>query len=91
MLNRIVGQVAVTGKHQWIFSDKLTTNSSSSFEVIIPKNGLSSITAPIFAFFLSYSRFLVDFQYCDGWQAQFSAGIKVIFFLSIIYVICYDE
>ncbi|KAJ8749611.1 hypothetical protein K2173_026260 [Erythroxylum novogranatense] len=27
----IVGQVAVTGKHQWIFTDKLETNSFSSF------------------------------------------------------------
>ncbi|KAK9280728.1 hypothetical protein L1049_003616 [Liquidambar formosana] len=28
----IVGQVAVTGKHQWIFADKHITNSCSSFE-----------------------------------------------------------
>lgn len=50
----IVGQVAVTGKHQWIFSDKHTTNSSSSFE------------------------------YCDGWQAQFSAGIKTIVVVAVV-------
>ncbi|RVW24565.1 Transcription factor EMB1444 [Vitis vinifera] len=54
LLNRIVGQVAVTGKHQWIFSDKHTTNSSSSFE------------------------------YCDGWQAQFSAGIKTIVVVAVV-------
>ncbi|KAL5701950.1 hypothetical protein ACHQM5_027229 [Ranunculus cassubicifolius] len=44
----IIGQVAVTGKHQWIFADKLT------------------------------SRYLSSSEYCDGWQTQFSAGIKTI-------------
>ncbi|XP_042973653.1 transcription factor EMB1444-like isoform X3 [Carya illinoinensis] len=44
----IVGQVAVTGKHQWIFADKQITGSRLSFE------------------------------YYDGWQTQFSAGIKTI-------------
>ncbi|XP_041003807.1 transcription factor bHLH155-like isoform X2 [Juglans microcarpa x Juglans regia] len=44
----IVGQVAVTGKHQWIFADKQITSSRLSFE------------------------------YCDGWQTQFSAGIRTI-------------
>ncbi|XP_024456961.2 transcription factor bHLH155 isoform X2 [Populus trichocarpa] len=31
----IVGQVAVSGKHQWIFADKHVTNSFSSYETIV--------------------------------------------------------
>ncbi|KAF5207022.1 Transcription factor like, partial [Thalictrum thalictroides] len=42
----IIGQVAVTGKHQWMYADKLKSHCWSSSE------------------------------YCDGWQSQFSAGIK---------------
>ncbi|KAJ8899467.1 hypothetical protein K2173_018441 [Erythroxylum novogranatense] len=49
----IVGQVAVTGKHQWIFSDKNAMNSFSSFE------------------------------FSDGWQSQFSAGIKTIIVVAV--------
>ncbi|XP_075648033.1 transcription factor bHLH155 isoform X1 [Castanea sativa] len=49
----IVGQVAVTGKHQWIFADKHVTNSCLSYE------------------------------YCDGWQTQFSAGIRTIVVVSV--------
>jgi hypothetical protein len=30
---RIIGQVAVTGKHQWIFADKHVRDSCLSFEV----------------------------------------------------------
>ncbi|XP_059660377.1 transcription factor bHLH155 [Cornus florida] len=44
----IVGQVAVTGKHLWIFGDKHVNNFSSSFE------------------------------YYEGWQTQFSAGIRTV-------------
>ncbi|XP_021770204.1 transcription factor EMB1444-like [Chenopodium quinoa] len=44
----IVGQVAVTGKHRWIFAGEQAT---------------SSCTPP---------------ELCDGWQAQFAAGIKTI-------------
>ncbi|XP_022758380.1 transcription factor bHLH155-like isoform X2 [Durio zibethinus] len=43
----IVGQVAVSGKHQWIFADKHVNSSSPLFE------------------------------FCDGWQSQFAAGIRV--------------
>ncbi|KAK9704898.1 hypothetical protein RND81_07G018400 [Saponaria officinalis] len=50
----IVGQVAVTGQHQWIFSDEHATNSFSLFEL------------------------------CDGWQAQFAAGIKTIVIAAIV-------
>lgn len=50
----IVGQVAVTGKHQWIFSDQLVTNSCSSFE------------------------------FSDGWQSQFSAGIRTIAVVAVV-------
>ena len=32
---RVVGQVAVSGKHQWIFADNHEMNSCSSFEVKI--------------------------------------------------------
>lgn len=50
----IVGQVAITGKHQWIFADKPVTKSCSSFE------------------------------YCDGWQTQFSAGIRTIVVVAVV-------
>ncbi|KDP26554.1 hypothetical protein JCGZ_17712 [Jatropha curcas] len=50
----IVGQVAVTGKHRWIFADKRVTNSISSFE------------------------------FSDGWQSQFSAGIKTIVVVAVV-------
>ncbi|CAN0886235.1 Transcription factor bHLH155 [Linum grandiflorum] len=43
----IVGQVAVSGKYQWIFADNHASNSSS-------------------------------FEFSDGWQSQFMAGIKTI-------------
>ncbi|OVA09168.1 Myc-type [Macleaya cordata] len=44
----IVGQVAVSGKHQWIFADKPSSSFRSSSE------------------------------FCDGWQTQFSAGIRTV-------------
>lgn len=44
----IVGRVAATGKHQWIFADDHAMHSGSLLEL------------------------------CDGWQAQFLAGIKTI-------------
>lgn len=50
----IVGWVAVTGKHQWIFSDQHVTNSCSSFE------------------------------FSDGWQSQFSAGIRTIAVVAVV-------
>lgn len=50
----IVGQVAVTGKHQWITADEQISNFSSSLE------------------------------YCDGWQTQFSAGIKTIVVVAVV-------
>ncbi|KAF9605622.1 hypothetical protein IFM89_017965 [Coptis chinensis] len=50
----IIGQVAVTGKHQWIFADKPTSRCWSSSE------------------------------YCDGWQTQFSAGIKTIAVVAVV-------
>lgn len=50
----IVGQVAVTGKHQWVFADKHVANSCLSF------------------------------KYCDGWQAQFSAGITTIVVVAVV-------
>ncbi|CAB4321850.1 unnamed protein product [Prunus armeniaca] len=49
----IVGQVAVTRKHQWIFADNLFKNNCSPF------------------------------QYCDGWQSQFSAGIRTIVVVAV--------
>uniref|UniRef100_A0A2P2KKC1 BHLH domain-containing protein n=1 Tax=Rhizophora mucronata TaxID=61149 RepID=A0A2P2KKC1_RHIMU len=49
----IVGQVAVTGKHKWIFADRDATNSFSSFE------------------------------FSDGWQSLFSAGIKTIVVVAV--------
>ncbi|PIA36456.1 hypothetical protein AQUCO_03400381v1 [Aquilegia coerulea] len=50
----IIGQVAVTGKHQWIYADKLKSRCWSSSE------------------------------YCDGWQSQFSAGIKTIAVVAVV-------
>lgn len=50
----IVGQVAATGKHRWIFANKCMTNSYSSFE------------------------------YGNGWQAQFSAGIRTIVVVAVV-------
>ncbi|KNA14548.1 hypothetical protein SOVF_106520 [Spinacia oleracea] len=44
----IVGQVAVTGKHRWIFAGEQAMSSCTPLEL------------------------------CDGWQAQFAAGIKTI-------------
>ncbi|XP_074316675.1 transcription factor EMB1444-like [Silene latifolia] len=44
----IVGQVAISGNHQWIFSGEHAMNSYLSLEL------------------------------CNGWQAQFAAGIKTI-------------
>nr|WCO08294.1 hypothetical protein [Suaeda aralocaspica] len=49
----IVGQVAVTGKHRWIFSGE-------------PMNSCSSL------------------ELCDGWQAQFAAGIKTIVVAAVV-------
>lgn len=51
----IVGQVAVTGKHQWICADNNQVTSS----------GLS-------------------FEFVDGWQSQFSAGIRTIVVVSVV-------
>ncbi|XP_024031485.1 transcription factor bHLH155 isoform X2 [Morus notabilis] len=51
----IVGQVAVSGKHQWIFADKHKLSTYSSFE-----------------------------HYSDGWQNQFSAGIKTIAVVAVV-------
>ncbi|XP_059431947.1 transcription factor bHLH155 isoform X3 [Corylus avellana] len=50
----IIGQVAVTGKHKWIFADKHVRDSCLSFE------------------------------YCDGWQTQFSAGIRTIVVVAVV-------
>ncbi|KAG6783822.1 hypothetical protein POTOM_009496 [Populus tomentosa] len=50
----IVGQVAVSGKHQWIFADKYAASSFSSHE------------------------------FSDGWQSQFSAGIKTIVVVAVV-------
>ncbi|CAN6688814.1 unnamed protein product [Malus baccata var. baccata] len=50
----IVGQVAVTGEHQWIYADDLVKNNCSPF------------------------------QYCDGWQSQFSAGIRTIVVVAVV-------
>ncbi|XP_028765502.1 transcription factor EMB1444 [Neltuma alba] len=49
----IVGQVALTGKHQWIYVDDHATSSGSSFE------------------------------FADGWQSQFYAGIRTIVVVAI--------
>ncbi|XP_073015994.1 LOW QUALITY PROTEIN: transcription factor EMB1444-like [Primulina eburnea] len=50
----IVGQVAVSGKHSWIYSDKHVAEFSSTSETF------------------------------DGWQNQFSAGIKTIAVVAVI-------
>uniref|UniRef100_A0A6N2KXG1 BHLH domain-containing protein n=1 Tax=Salix viminalis TaxID=40686 RepID=A0A6N2KXG1_SALVM len=50
----IVGQVAVSGKHQWIFADKYAASSFSSNE------------------------------FSNGWQSQFSAGIKTIVAVAVM-------
>ncbi|KAL2934711.1 hypothetical protein RDABS01_017830 [Bienertia sinuspersici] len=50
----IVGQVAVTGKHRWIFAGEHAMSSCSSLEL------------------------------CDGWQAQFAAGIKTIVVAAVV-------
>ncbi|XP_019105342.2 transcription factor EMB1444 [Beta vulgaris subsp. vulgaris] len=50
----IVGQVAVTGKHRWIFAGEQTVTSCSPLEL------------------------------CDGWQAQFAAGIKTIVVAAVV-------
>ncbi|CAO2818799.1 unnamed protein product [Amaranthus hypochondriacus] len=50
----IVGQVAVTGKHRWIFASELAMGSDSPPEL------------------------------CDGWQAQFAAGIKTIVVAAVV-------
>ncbi|GLU03650.1 hypothetical protein SLE2022_208380 [Rubroshorea leprosula] len=49
----IVGRVAVSGTHQWIFADKHVNTSCSSFE------------------------------FCDGWQSQFAAGIRTIVVVAV--------
>ncbi|KAJ8440796.1 hypothetical protein Cgig2_000684 [Carnegiea gigantea] len=50
----IVGQVAVSGKHQWIFASDYAMDPCLSLEI------------------------------CDGWQAQFSAGVKTIVVAAVI-------
>ncbi|KAL2540682.1 Transcription factor bHLH [Abeliophyllum distichum] len=50
----IVGQVAVSGKHSWVFLDKHVADSPSTSECF------------------------------DGWQDQFSAGIKTIAVVAVI-------
>ncbi|GLT42336.1 hypothetical protein SLA2020_163390 [Shorea laevis] len=50
----IVGRVAVSGTHQWIFSNKHVNTSCSSFE------------------------------FCDGWQSQFAAGIRTIVVVAVV-------
>ncbi|XVF32417.1 hypothetical protein REPUB_Repub17cG0080600 [Reevesia pubescens] len=50
----IVGQVADSGKHQWIFADKHVNSSCSLFE------------------------------FCDGWQSQFAAGIRTIVVVAVV-------
>ncbi|KAL5860086.1 hypothetical protein ACOSQ4_001382 [Xanthoceras sorbifolium] len=50
----IVGQVAVTRKHQWILADENVTNSFPSIE------------------------------FCDGWQSQYSAGIRTIVVVAVV-------
>ncbi|CAJ2627691.1 unnamed protein product [Trifolium pratense] len=50
----IVGQVAVTGKHQWICADNQVTSSGPSF------------------------------KFADGWQSQFSAGIRTIAVVAVV-------
>ncbi|XWS76279.1 hypothetical protein CRYUN_Cryun01aG0161700 [Craigia yunnanensis] len=51
---RIVGKVAVSGKHQWIFADKHVNSSCSLFE------------------------------FYDGWQSQFAAGIRTIVVVAVV-------
>lgn len=50
----IVGQVAVTGKHRWIFSGEQEVSYCPPLEL------------------------------CDGWQAQFAAGIKTIVVVPVV-------
>ncbi|XP_052731317.1 transcription factor EMB1444 isoform X3 [Vigna angularis] len=50
----IVGQVAVTGKHRWIYEDNQVTSSGPSLEI------------------------------ADGWQSQFSAGIRTIVVIAVV-------
>ncbi|KAJ1417502.1 hypothetical protein SESBI_16558 [Sesbania bispinosa] len=67
----IVGQVAVTGKHQWICVDNQVTSSSASFKVRI----LPILMMPL-ASALCFSA--------DGWQSQFSAGIRTIVVVAVV-------
>ncbi|XP_057519993.1 transcription factor EMB1444-like [Amaranthus tricolor] len=50
----IVGQVAATGKHRWVFAGEQAMSSCSPLEL------------------------------CDGWQAQFAAGIKTIVVAAVV-------
>ncbi|KAH7834575.1 hypothetical protein Vadar_017488 [Vaccinium darrowii] len=50
----VIGKVAVTGKHMWIFADNRVTDSCSPFE------------------------------HYDGWQTQFSAGIKTVVVVAVV-------
>ncbi|KAI8574433.1 hypothetical protein RHMOL_Rhmol01G0353300 [Rhododendron molle] len=50
----VIGKVAVTGKHMWIFADNCVTDSCSPFE------------------------------HYDGWQTQFSAGIKTVVVVAVV-------
>ncbi|CAO2826574.1 unnamed protein product [Amaranthus hypochondriacus] len=50
----IVGQVAATGKHRWVFAGEQAMSSYSPLEL------------------------------CDGWQAQFAAGIKTIVVAAVV-------
>lgn len=87
---RIIGQVAVTGSHQWISADEHATSLCSSFQV--RKNNAEfpefyqSTWLFLDNFFIhidvgldsqdSYFSFL-NFQSSDRWNSQFSAGIRV--------------
>ncbi|PIN00854.1 hypothetical protein CDL12_26642 [Handroanthus impetiginosus] len=63
----IVGQVAVSGKHSWIFLDQLVADSSA----------FSGVLHLLFSPFILIGKVCVV-KYCGGWQTQFSAGIKAI-------------
>jgi len=86
-INRIVGQVAVSGEHQWVFPENYN-NCNSAFEV---RDFLSEIKFVFFVFlnqmsFFNYSfitfgkvKFLLELRYLD-----FSL---VLFLSALLYIL----
>lgn len=90
LVSRVVGQVAVTGKHLWISADPGFPFEVRNFFFYLFTSFSSTIIFKCYCFSCpcsfpsihshidtSFLLLIHLFQYCDGWQTQFSAGIKV--------------